>query len=122
MSRPDGVPPVPGIPVDAEGPVFAEPWQAQAFAMAVGLHAKGLFTWSEWAEALGREIAAAGPSDPPENYYRRWLAALEGLVEEKGAMTHEERLERIAAWDRAAHATPHGMPIELGAELEERKP
>lgn len=93
-----------------EDPVFNEPWEAQAFAMAVSLNAKGVFTWTEWAEALAQEIAA----DRGRSYYESWLAALEKLVEAKRLMSEEERLARIDAWDRAAKATPHGKPIELG--------
>jgi nitrile hydratase accessory protein len=92
-----------------QDPVFREPWEAQAFAIAVSLYEKGLFTWPEWAAALAREIAA----DQDRSYYESWLAALEKLVEAKQLMSEEERLERVAAWDRAAHATPHGKPIEL---------
>lgn len=92
-----------------DDPVFAEPWEAQAFALAVGLEAKGVFTWSEWAAALGREIKAQGP----RGYYECWLAALEALVAEKRLMSEAERHSRIAAWDRAARATPHGQPIDL---------
>lgn len=90
-------------------PVFAEPWEAQAFAMAVKLNEAGLFTWTEWAEMLGAEIAA----HPDEHYYGNWLAALEKLVEKKGLMTEAERQRRIGEWDRAARSTPHGKPIEL---------
>jgi nitrile hydratase accessory protein len=90
-------------------PVFSEPWEAQAFAMAVSLHEKGLFTWPEWAAALAREIAA----DQNRSYYESWLAALETLVEEKQVVSEQERLQRVAAWDRAARLTPHGKPIEL---------
>ncbi len=90
-------------------PVFAEPWEAQAFAMAVKLAEAGHFTWNEWAEALGAEIAA----HPDQSYYGNWLAALERLVERKGLTNPTERLRRIEAWDRAAKATPHGQPIEL---------
>lgn len=92
-----------------EGPVFDEPWEAQAFAMAVSLHARGLFTWKEWAAALACEISA----DASRSYYECWLAALEKLVEAKRVMTGAERLARIDDWDRAARATPHGQPIEL---------
>lgn len=95
--------------IPPEDPVFNEPWEAQAFAMAVSLNAKGLFTWTEWAAALAREIAAR----PELSYYESWLAALEKLVEEKQVMSESERLARIDAWDRAARATPHGQPIEL---------
>lgn len=93
-----------------EEPVFNEPWEAQAFALAVSLEQKGVFTWSEWARALGSEIEAQGT----RSYYECWLAALEKLVEEKRLMSQTERLTRIDAWDRAARATPHGQPIELG--------
>ena len=92
-----------------DDPVFNEPWEAQAFAMTVCLNGKGLFTWTEWAETLGAEIAAQGS----RSYYECWLAALEKLVEDKRMMTEAERLARIDAWDRAARATPHGKPIEL---------
>ena len=111
---------LPAIPRDADGPVFREPWEAQAFALAVELHAAGLFGWDEWAAALGRAITAAqaaGDPDTGETYYRHWLAALETLVAEKGALTPQELEERRAAWDRAARATPHGQPIVLGREL-----
>ena len=117
MSPPE---PLPGQPVGDDGePVFAEPWQAQAFAMAVQLHAKGLFTWPEWAAALADQIKraqAAGDPDTGETYYHHWLAALERLVAEKGAASSLELSERRDAWDRAARATPHGQPIVLGAE------
>lgn len=91
-------------------PVFNEPWEAQAFALAVSLEAKGLFTWTEWAQALGSEIKAQGT----RSYYECWLSALEKLVEDKRLMSEAERLTRIDAWERAARATPHGQPIELG--------
>ncbi len=97
------------LPKDADGPVFAEPWEAQAFAMAVKLNEAGVFGWGEWAETLGSELKA----HPQRPYYESWLAALEKLVQAKGLMSEAERLARIDAWDRAAHATPHGQPIEL---------
>ncbi|HUR42690.1 MAG TPA: nitrile hydratase accessory protein, partial [Aestuariivirga sp.] len=84
-----------------EEPVFREPWEAQAFAMAVKLHEAGRFTWSEWAEALGAEIAA----HPARPYYENWLSALEEIVERKNLTTQAERQHRIEDWDRAAHAT-----------------
>jgi len=74
---------IPSIPRDRGEPVFREPWEARAFAMAVALNEKGLFTWSEWAQALSREIAAAGMDDG-SHYYEHWLAALEKLTAEKG--------------------------------------
>ena len=79
---------VSSIPRDSEGPVFREPWEAQAFAIALALHARGLFTWPEWAATLAEEITraqAAGDPDTGETYYRHWLATLERLVAEKGA-------------------------------------
>jgi nitrile hydratase accessory protein len=104
------------LPRDADGPVFAEPWQAQAFAMAVALHQRGIFTWGEWAAALAAEIAhapAAGDPDDGSRYYEHWLAALERLVQAKGVADSEALGRRKDAWDRAARATPHGAPILL---------
>ncbi len=115
MSRPD-LDASPGIPRDAEGPVFREPWEAQAFAMAIELHARGIFTWTEWAAALAAEIKAAqaaGDPDTGETYYRHWLAALEHLVAAKALASRGEMETRRDQWDRAARATPHGQPIEL---------
>lgn len=107
------------IPRDAEGPVFREPWEAQAFALALTLQQRGLFTWGEWAATLGEEIRraqAAGDPDTGETYYRHWLAALERIVAEKG-VTDAGTLARYRdAWDHAADRTPHGQPIELRAE------
>ncbi|HEX2548147.1 MAG TPA: nitrile hydratase accessory protein [Ramlibacter sp.] len=110
------VPPVPGLPRDDGGPVFAAPWQAQAFAMTVALHQRGLFTWPEWAQALAQQVAGS-PAQPQEDagdaYYRQWLQALEQIVAAKGASTPAE-LERFRqAWDHAADRTPHGQAIEL---------
>ena len=106
----------PGLPADADGPVFGEPWQAHAFALAVSLHQRGLFTWPEWTEALARRIAraqAAGDADLGDTYYHHWLAALETMVASKGASTADELDRFRAAWDHAADRTPHGQPIEL---------
>jgi nitrile hydratase accessory protein len=107
---------LPGIPVDADGPVFREPWEAHAFAMAVTLHARGLFTWPEWAAALAEEITraqGAGDADTGETYYRHWLATLERLVADKGVTSGETLARYRNAWDRAADRTPHGKPIAL---------
>jgi nitrile hydratase accessory protein len=97
-------------------PSFREPWEAQAFAMALALHERGLFSWTEWAEALGREIARAqaeGAEDRGDTYYRHWLAALESIVASKGVSSSEE-LERYEhAWRQAAERTPHGQPVDL---------
>jgi len=110
---------VPGIPRDDDGPVFREPWEAQAFAMALTLHERGVFTWLEWAAALASEIKRAqanGDPDTGETYYRHWLATLEHLVAEKGVTTSETLHRYRDAWDHAADRTPHGMPIELTPE------
>ena len=110
---------VPGIPRDAEGPVFREPWEAQAFAMALALHERGVFTWGEWAAAIGAEIKraqAAGDPDTGETYYLHWLAALERLVAEKGVASGETLHRTKHAWEHACERTPHGKPIELREE------
>jgi nitrile hydratase accessory protein len=107
---------VPGIPRDEGGPVFREPWEAQAFSMALALHQRGVFTWPEWAAALADEIKsaqAAGDPDTGATYYRHWLATLERLVSEKGIATEQTLARYRDAWDRAADRTPHGTPIEL---------
>ena len=116
MSRPELLAVLPELPRDAEGPVFREPWEAQAFAMAVALHERGVFTWTEWAAALAVEIKAAqagGDPDTGETYYRHWLAALEKVVAAKALASDAELQRRRDQWDRAARATPHGQPIEL---------
>lgn len=110
---------LPAIPRDEEGPVFREPWEAQAFAMAVKLHEAGCFTWREWADRLAQEIRAAqerGDPDLGTTYYRHWLAALEKLVAEKGLVRGEELARRKAQWETAARETPPGRPIELRRE------
>lgn len=110
------IPELPSLPRDENGPVFREPWQAQAFAMAVRLHEAGHFTWAEWAAALAEQIQraqAAGDPDLGDTYYLHWLAALEHLVAAKGLLTGDELVRRKAAWAEAARTTPHGVPIEL---------
>lgn len=109
----------PGIPRDPEGPVFHEPWEAQAFAMTLALHERGLFDWNEWTAVLSDEIRRAQAKGDPDiggTYYSHWLAALERIVAEKG-VTDATALGRWRqAWERAAERTPHGAPIELKAE------
>src|SRR5262245_38285473 len=110
---------VPGIPRDSEGPVFQEPWQAQAFAIVVALQRRGVFAWSEWAAMLGEEIRkaqSAGDPDTGATYYRHWLATLERMVTAKGLTSPEALARTCGAWDRAAARTPHGTPIELSPE------
>jgi len=107
---------LPSIPRDEAGPVFAEPWQAQAFAMAVRLSSQGHFTWKEWATTLAEELKAAadrGEADDGSRYYQYWLAALERLVVAKGLSNVPEMLARKEAWADAYRHTPHGKPVEL---------
>ena len=107
------------IPRDDDGPVFREPWEAQAFSMALALHERGVFTWPEWATSLATEIKRAqqaGDPDTGNTYYSHWLNALEKLVAEKGLATAETLHRYRDAWDRARDRTPHGQPIELQKE------
>ena len=106
----------PSNPRVAEGPIFREPWEAQAFAMALALHARGLFTWPEWADVLAQEIKraqAAGDPDTGETYYLHWLNALERIVAAKGAADAQTLARYRHAWARAAERTTHGTPIVL---------
>ncbi len=110
---------VPGFARDAGGPVFREPWEAQAFAMTLALYDRGLFTWPEWAAMLATEIQRArenGDPDTGETYYRHWLAALERMVSEKHVADTWTLSRYHDAWDRAADRTPHGLPIELRSD------
>ena len=111
MTAPD-LPALPRLPRDDAGPVFAEPWQAQAFALAVHLSAAGAFTWSEWAAALSAELAD-DPSDDGARYYEHWVAALERLATAKDLSAPPELAQRKADWAEAYHRTPHGKPVEL---------
>jgi len=109
---------LPSLPRDASGPVFAEPWQAQAFALAVKLSRDGYFTWKEWAAALADEIKKAsdrGEPDDGSRYYEHWLAALERLVTAKGLSDPASLLARKEAWADAYRHTPHGKPVQLRA-------
>ena len=93
-------------------PVFAEAWEAQAFAMATLLQQQGYVTPKEWMDALAAEIAAGEPDDGSA-YYHHWLAALEKVVAQKGLIGQAELARRKQEWDEAARRTPHGQPIEL---------
>jgi nitrile hydratase accessory protein len=107
---------LPQLPRDEGGPVFAEPWQAQAFALAVKLSEQGHFTWKEWTATLAGELAAAarrGEPDDGSHYYDHWLAALERLVQAKGLLDQAALVDRKEAWADAYRHTPHGKPIEL---------
>jgi nitrile hydratase accessory protein len=112
----DALAALPRLPRDEAGPVFAEPWQAQAFALAVKLSELAHFTWNEWAAVLGEELkadAARGEPDDGSRYYHCWLAALERLVVAKQLSDPATLLESKEAWAEAYRHTPHGMPVEL---------
>jgi nitrile hydratase accessory protein len=111
-------PGLPALPRNQDGPVFHEPWEARAFALAVSLAEAGCFTWPEWAAALSDEIRAAqqrGDADLGNTYYHHWLNALERLCARKGLVAAAAREQRQDEWRRAYHNTLHGQPIELAA-------
>lgn len=114
--RPLDVDRLPSIPRDDDGPVFREPWEAQAFGMTLVLHERGYFTWREWTDRLTAEITAAkarGEEDDGSRYYLYWLTALEKLVAQKRLVPADDLAVRKQEWDEAARSTPHGRPIEL---------
>lgn len=113
MSGPD-LRALPGLPRDADGPVFAEPWQAQAFALAVQLNATGAFTWAEWAHSLSQQLAG-DLADDGGRYYQHWVSALEALTAERGLAAAPEMARRKADWAEAYRHTPHGAPVTLAA-------
>ncbi len=124
MSEP-AAPPLPGQAAGEAGPVFREPWEAQAFALAVELSRAGHFTWNEWARALGEEIEAARASGDPDlgdTYYHRWLAALERLVADKGLLVPDDMRSRRDAWEQAYLDTPHGQPVVLIPSCPDKDP
>ena len=107
------------VPRNGDGPVFRAPWEAEAFALAVSLKERGLFTWTEWAATLGDEIKkaqAAGDPDTGETYYQHWLATLERILAEKGVVERGVLARTRDAWQRACARTPHGAPIALRPE------
>ncbi|WP_137130174.1 nitrile hydratase accessory protein [Rhizobium sp. FY34] len=104
----------PGLPQSPEGaPVFAEPWQAQAFALTVHLHAQNVFSWSEWAAHLSHEVHRSERADDGSDYFDAWVAALTHLLAEKGVADEAAVLTLQHSWQRAAEATPHGSQISL---------
>ena len=113
MTLSEGVPDATG-----SGPAFAEPWQAKAFALAVLASKRGCFTWSEWSQALGRELRQAAPADAPAGapspgYFDCWLSVLQSLLLVKGAVRPDELSARKRAWEEAYRRTPHGTPVSL---------
>jgi nitrile hydratase accessory protein len=114
----DSMPRLANLPHDEQGPIFKEPWEARVFAMVLGLHQRGLFTWAEWADALAHEIRAArdaGDADLGDTYYHHWLRALEAMAARKGATSVDELARCGRAWAEAASRTPHGQSVELPA-------
>ncbi|MBY5436933.1 nitrile hydratase accessory protein [Rhizobium leguminosarum] len=104
-----------GLPRSAEGdPVFPEPWAAEAFALTVHLNAKGLFSWSEWAATLSVQLHKPGRAEDGSDYFNCWVAALSDLIVSRGIADADTILALQQSWQRAAKATPHGRPIELG--------
>lgn len=105
-------------PQDDQGPVFNEPWEAQAFALVLALHEEGLFSWQEWAAVLSEQISVAqaeGDPDLGNTYYQHWLAALETISRQKNLSDDDELKDRKSQWRAAYLNTPHGQPIELAA-------
>jgi nitrile hydratase accessory protein len=94
-------------------PIFAEAWQARAFALAIKLGERGHFTNSEWTAALSRQVAG----DDGSRYYEHWLAALEKLIVDKGLADRNALDARKEAWRDAYLHTPHGQPVELPSEV-----
>jgi nitrile hydratase accessory protein len=111
LSAPD-VLSLPQLPRDADGPIFAEPWQAQAFALTLKLHEGGAFTWPQWAEALSAQLAL-DPRDDGSHYYEHWVAALESLVTARSLAAPSDLAIRKSEWAQAYRRTPHGAPVEL---------
>lgn len=113
------------LPRDNDGPVFSQPWEAKAFALAVRLSEAGCFSWPEWVKIFSRQIKAAqerGDPDLGDTYYRHWLNALERICAAKGLVGGEDLRRRKAAWRRAYLNTPHGRPIELAAAFKPDRP
>ena len=128
MSQPNPIPELESLAAlqslsqDADDPVFAEPWQAEAFALAVKLSEQGYFAWKEWAAALADELRTAASRGEPSDgsrYYHHWLAALERLVTAKGLADSADLAARKEAWAEAYRRTPHGKPVKLNADSNE---
>jgi len=116
---------LPALPRDDDGPVFNQPWEARAFALAVRLSEAGCFTWPEWVEIFSREIKAAqerGDPDLGDTYYQHWLNALERICTAKDLVGSEDMRRRKDAWRRAYLNTPHGRPIDLAVAFKTERP
>ena len=121
MSAPDAsraaLSDIESIPRDSDGPVFPTPWAARAYALAVALNERGVFTWSEWSATLGPKVAVAtrGRASDGEAYWEAWLAALEDILGRKQVAARTDLLDLQEEWREAAERTPHGKPIELSS-------
>jgi len=112
---------LPALPRDKDGPVFNQPWEAKAFALAIRLSEAGFFTWPEWVRIFSREIKSAqerGDPDLGDTYYQHWLTSLESICAAKGLVDREDMRQRKASWRRAYLNTPHGQPIALAAAFQ----
>jgi len=108
LNLPDPSADLPGLPRgDAGAPAFPGLWQARAFALALHLHARGLFPWSDFAAALAAELPREA------DYWRAWLRALEALLARERLAAPERVAEVADLWRRAAARTPHGQPVQL---------
>ena len=96
---------LPGLDIAADAPVFAEPWEAQAFAMTVALNEAGRLDWGDWAAALSAELESG------DAYYICWLRALEAVLAREGIASPELVSAVGEAWSHAAEHTTHGTPI-----------
>ena len=115
---------LPALPRDKDGPVFNQPWEAKAFALAVRLSEAGCFAWTEWVTVLSQEIKAAqerGDPDLGNTYYQHWLNALERICSAKGLVGGEDMRRRKATWRRAYLNTPHGKPVDLSAAFKQKQ-
>jgi nitrile hydratase accessory protein len=106
------------LPFGDDGePVFAEPWQAQAFVSTVALSQGGLFSWKRWVEVFAAEIAArpqVASESAADAYFRQWLSALERLLDSLGVASHKDIVQTQEHWRRSYINTPHGHPVEFG--------
>jgi nitrile hydratase accessory protein len=101
--------------LEAGAAVFAAPWEAEAFSLALTLSSQGVYSWREWTEVLGDELACASETGGASSYYLHWLAALERLAIAKGIVDESALDIRKRQWIEALHSTPHGQPVELSA-------
>ncbi len=97
-----------------ESEVFSAPWEARAFAIALGLSEAGLFTWDEFRAHLMAEVGASdrirerdGTADPGE-YYEHFVRALEAVVTTKGITSPSDLETRLAEITAPAIRDHHG--------------